>query len=131
MIAKYRNRLEDADVAVLCADIDTEKERFIDLLIDEDRKFIEEYARRLDKKIQQMKNEIGEWEHKEGYVLDYLYREQPYDVVRAVYETPSRKKASGSILSYLKVQIQICVKETNCIKADSIAEVNCDAYRRL
>lgn len=128
MFAKYRNHLSDDEIAVLYADINVEKAKFIDLLIDEDRQFIEEYGNCLSKKLADFKDKIGKWKHLEGYALDYLYSEQPYDVVRAPYDIPSKKR---TIFSFLNAQIQICVKNPQCIDPDSVKEVSCDAYRRI
>lgn len=132
MFAKFRNRLSDDEIAVIGADIYVEKAKFIDLLLDEDRKFIEEYACCLKEKLEALKDKIGSWNHKEGYVLDYLYKEQPYDVVRAAYRIPKKRSIfPHDVFSYISAQIQICVKESRCINPNSIKEVDCDAYRRI
>ena len=124
MLSKFRNRLDHEDISVVYSEICSSQ--MIDLLIDDDRMFIEEYARSLKEKIIEEENIIGAWEHKEGYVLDYLYKEEPYDLVRAAYSVPSRETPPP--LEYATIHIQVCVKNKECINKSSIKEVDCDAY---
>ena len=89
----------------------------------------EEFSEEL-KKMEAKKGKGGNWRHKEGFILDFLYYSgNKYDLVKAAYIPPKRR--SDVILEYLPIQIQICVKNVSCIDKDSISEVNCDAYERV
>ena len=58
------------------------------------------------------------WQHKEGYVLDFLFKSKPYVLVRAAYDIPKREKKSG--LGYSQIHVQVCVKMKHSILRDSI-----------
>lgn len=123
MITKARKRIPEEKVVVLQSEILSEN--FLDLLIDEDREFIEKFSRKLIDKIKEKEEEIGRWKHKEGYVLDALYELYPFDLVRAAYLVP--RKHTYFLLDYVTVQIQLCVKNSECIRSESIREVEVNA----
>lgn len=126
----YPNVLEHNDICVIEALLKFENDNYINLLCDDDRKFLKEYAEKIKEQIENKKEEIGDWEHKEGFVLDFLYdNDSKYDLVKAAYMVP--KKQPDKILEYMPMQIQICVKNVSCINKESIHEVNCDAYERV
>ena len=131
MFAKFKNRdniLAHEDICVIEASL--KGNNCIDLLCDDDRKFLKEYSKKIEKKNKEKKGKVGNWRHKEGFILDFLYNSgNKYDLVKAAYIPPKRR--SDVILEYLPIQIQICVKNVSCIDKDSISEVNCDAYERV
>ena len=129
MIAKFRKGLDDNKISVIGAEIKSNIENILDLTIDKDRKFLEEYTETLSDVIDRMVKDIGDWEHKEGYVLDFLNARRPFNFVKACYKIPHKRKQK--FLDYENSHIQICVKNTNCISQDSIREVDCSAYRRI
>ena len=96
-----------------------ENMHMVDLTIDKDRDFIEEYERRIREKITNTlsPNNIY-WEHKEGYALDFLFENRPYALVRAAYDIPKRNRTEG--FCYAQVHIQVCVKQLSCIMKDTI-----------
>lgn len=128
MFYKFKDRnnvLEHDKICVIGACLNAEV--CIDLLCDEDRNFIKEYAKKLKQVIKNKEKEIGKWKHKEGFVLDMLYRSSPYDFVRAAYMVP--KQSKDAICEFEPIQIQICVKNIDCIDKESICEVNCNDYK--
>lgn len=123
---KDKNRtLRHDEICVIKADIKPDK--LLDLLCDEDRKFIEEYCLEFKKQLESKISEVGNWNHKEGFIIDLLNYNNPIDAVRACYTVPKARKSL--YLDYSVVQIQVCVKNIDCINKSSICEVNCDAYR--
>lgn len=137
MFAKFKdksNRLCHKDIMVLFARISVNKSNVLDLLTDEDRMFITEYANKVEANVNEKKEEIGDWKHKEGYIIDLLLSENPdynIKIVRASYEVPKAKKNKN--LNFSIIHIQLCVKSTgcDCIRNRSIKEVNCDAYKSV
>ena len=130
MFAKFKKKLVHSDICVIEALLKSENGNYINLLCDDDRKFIKEYSEKIKEQIEKKKDEIGDWEHKEGFVLDFLYDNgSRYDLVKAAYIVS--KKQLDKILEYMPTQIQICVKNVSCINRESIHEVNCDAYERV
>lgn len=131
MFAKFkdsRSGLPHEQICVIEANLTSDN--CIDLLRDYDRKRILCYANKLREKIDEAAAQepaIKNWNHKEGFVLDMLYELEPYDIVRAAYRVP-RQKVDG-VCEFEPIQIQICVKNTDCIKCDSVCEVNCDDYK--
>lgn len=128
MFIKFREKdkpLVHNDICVLKADMYPVK--LLDLLCDEDRRFIEDYCLKVKEQIEAKSKEIGNWKHKEGFIIDLLNYNNPIDAVRAGYSVPKAKK--NLYLDYSVVQIQVCVKNIDCIDKSSICEVNCDAYR--
>lgn len=133
MFVKFKNSpsvLVHGDICIIKALLKCKEGNYINLLCDDDRKFLLDYSKKLIKEIEHKKKEIGDWEHKEGFVLDFLYNNgNKYDLVKAPYLVP--KKRPDKMLEYLPVQIQVCVKNTDCINKDSICEVSCDAYESV
>lgn len=133
MFIKFKNTsniLEHNSICVIQSLLKSKDDNYLDLLCDDDRKFLKDYSRKIVKQIEQKKNEIGDWKHKEGFILDFLYNSgNEYDWVKAAYMVP--KKQPDGILEYLPIQIQICVKNVGCINKESICEVDCDAYRKV
>lgn len=123
MITKARKRIPEEKVVVLQSEILSEN--FLDLLVDEDRDFVEKFSRKLRDILKEKEKEIGIWKHKEGYVLDALYELYHFDLVRAAYFVP--KKHTYSLLDYVTVQVQLCVKNSECIRSESIREVEVNA----
>lgn len=128
MFAKFKNRkykvLTHSEICVLQVDIHTDN--YIDLLIDDDRMFLKRFAEKLQSCVEKKKQEIGDWEHKEGFILDMLFKIKPYDLVKAAYIVPKRKK--NMMFGYEDVHIQICVKDTKVIDYSSLCEVICNDY---
>jgi len=65
----------------------------------------------------------NKFEWRELHVIDLIYRLWPFDVVRAAYVIPKGKPIPGT--NIYPIQIQVCVKNLECIK--SIEEVYFDA----
>lgn len=117
---KAYKKLSDETVQVLFTKICVmENMHMVDLTIDEDRNFLEEYERRIREKITSTlsPNNIY-WTHKEGYALDFLFENRPYALVRAAYDIPKRNRTEG--FGYAQVHIQVCVKQPSCIMKDTI-----------
>lgn len=133
MFIKFKSKpniLRHDEICVIKSLLQCEDNKYMNLLCDDDRKFFKEYSEKIIEQIKKKKDKIGDWEHKEGFVLDFLYDNGfKYDLVKAAYIVP--KKETDEILEYLPIQIQICVKNINCIIKESIHEVNCDAYERV
>lgn len=127
MITKARKGCPEDKIVVLKSQILSEK--FLDLLTDDDRKFLENFAKELETKIKGKEAEIGKWKHQEGFILDALYEIDPFDLVRAAYHVP--RKHTYFRCDYETVQIQLCVKQTECIQAESIEEVELHAQQRI
>ena len=128
--SKAKNRLPPERVCVLGATVEIRENQFIDLTVDEGREFFEQYASLLEEKLKALdKKDGGVWRHKEGYVADFLNEDMPYDFIKAAYRVP--KKFQHELFDYEVTQIQICVKDTSCIIADSIIEVDYNACRGL
>ena len=133
MFAKFKirgNVLKHEDICVIKALLECEEGRCLNLLCDDDREFLSKYAAKLAKKIESKKQEIGNWHHKEGFVLDFLHKSGScYDLIKAAYQVPGKKV--DEVLEYVPVHIQVCVKNVECINEESICEENCDAYNRV
>lgn len=119
-VKAYRRELQDQEISVLQTNLRVaEGEAMIDLLTDEDRQFVEEYGNRIMKVIEsKLKPYQRSWHHKEGYVLDFLFKKNPYVLVRAPYDIPKRKKKSG--FGYSQIHVQVCVKMLHGILRNSI-----------
>ena len=127
MITKARKRCSKDKIVVLKSQILSEN--FLDLLTDDDRTFMEDFAKELETKIKEKEAEIGKWKHQEGFILDALYKIDPFDLVRAAYHVP--RKHTYFRCDYETVQIQLCVKQTECIQVESIEEVEGHAQQRI
>lgn len=88
MITKARKRCSKDKIVVLKSQILSEN--FLDLLTDDDRTFMEDFAKELETKIKEKEAEIGKWKHQEGFILDALYKIDPFDLVRAAYHVPRK-----------------------------------------
>lgn len=129
MFAKFKKGvLEHDKIMVLKTKIHVNEDKYLNLLIDDDRRFLKIFAKRIKEKIETMEKDVGKWEHKEGLIIDFfnkLNEIEKIDVVKAAYMVPKSEPLYGC----LPIQLQVCVKNINCIENNSIERVDCDAYR--
>ena len=117
---KAYKRLSDESIEVLETDLRiTENDVMLDLLTDEDRDFIEQYEKKIQNRLSE-KAASGNmyWNHREAYVLDFLFEKSPYALVKAAYKIPKKESKEG--FGYHPVHIQVCVKQACCIMKDTI-----------
>lgn len=133
MFVKYKQGrvLEDDKICVLKSKIVVEEERILDLITDDDRKFLHEYRVAIEDKLDEMSRKMGCWEYREGFVIDHMIENSTgkLDLIRAMYIIP-RKSVQYKDYGFANAQIQLCVKNERCIEGKSIEEVNCNDYRR-
>lgn len=114
------------EIHVLQANIQAEDDNVIDLVTDEGRRQIDDFKRTFE---QNFGNTVIH-QLTDTALLNLLYKSVPYDLVRAVYDVPSKNKKNKKWEHhYRRAQIQICVKNQDCINFDSLKEVCCDDFR--
>lgn len=114
------------EIHVLEANIQAEDDNVIDLVTDEGRRQIDDFKRTFE---QNLGNKLIH-QLTDTALLNLLYKSVPYDLVRAVYDVPNKNKKNKKWEHhYRRAQIQICVKNQDCINFDSLKEVCCDDFR--
>ncbi|WPX08550.1 hypothetical protein [Anaerocellum danielii] len=94
-----------------------EADTLLDLCDLETFELFEALVYKIKNRIDNKGNNKFRW--RELHVIDLMYRLCPFDVVRAAYIVPSSKPISGT--NIYPIQVQVCVKNIECIK--SIEEV--------
>jgi hypothetical protein len=127
MFFKFKFGMQNAkrheEIRVLKADIQAEDDNVIDLVTDEGRQQIDDFKKKFAR-------DFGgrvKYQLTDTALLNLLYQNVPYDLVRAVYDVPGKNKKWAH--GYKRVHIQICVKNQSCIDFDSLKEVSCDDFR--
>lgn len=134
MFIKFKNGhsciLTHGKICVLEARISVDDRRVFDLTIYDDQKFLSDYRKSIEKKIKEEQEKTGRWKHIEGFVIENLCKDfaADIDLVRAIYRTP-KKFENFEDFGFLNAQIQLCVKNVECVSEASIKEVDCSDYR--
>lgn len=135
MYVKYKEGKEHIlphnEICVLHSKIIVSDLNVLNLITDEDKRFLYEYCSLIEERINKKREEIGDWQHKEGFVIDSLMEDTDggLDLIRAAYQVP-KQRLKYKNFDFLNTHIQLCVKNARCIVAEEIKEVDCDAYRR-
>lgn len=136
---KYHNSLAPNDVGVVKVDINANHTLNIDLTITEHRDMVnrifkllvDEGKNKSEKatiytKIEELLNSKTPCD---GYVLDSIYKLNPYDLAIGAYPIP--KQSGLSCFRHKPMHIQICVKNETCICFETLEELSHDEYRRI
>lgn len=124
MFSKYKDRSrtgqckEHEDIAVLQTVIKSES--FLDLITDQGREKLECARKKINDEYS------SKYNCDENKLIDFLVKIQPFDFVKAVYIVP---RTGHWAYRFCRAQIQVCVKDDNCILKNTIKEVSCDEYR--
>lgn len=124
MFYKYKNGMppeNHENICVISAHIQSPDEEVIDLTTDAGRLLVDQFERRLAEK-------HPEYTINDTVLLNMLYQDIRYNLVRAIYLVPKGDKRKGDH-RYEIAQTQICVKNLDCLDQDSFEEVCCDDFK--